>query len=381
LSKRNQSGQQKSKVTLHRNDPLRTVDNTTLQSRGTKYITWRDFIAGPDQRRAPMSNMVDPVFDSALPSTIEGLILARRIAEATTVVQQALARLPVSASLLVEESRVFLATRDLGPALMSAERALAIDPRYVLAYVSRAAALRELRRFAEARESLQTGIELDSREPMLAVETGRIVQCEHRLVDALSNFDHALSLDANARPAWIGRIECLLSLRRFAEAEAAARAAIERRPEEPTFFVELGDVYARQRRYDEALAPYERALQIDPDHNWALSSRLIVLRQLRRFPEAEAAAQAAIEHRPGEPQLLVGLGQVYGDQYRYDEALAQYDRALQIDPDHDWALSSRLSVLRQLRRFPEAEAAAQAAVERRPYECRRSRNSPGVTIT
>jgi tetratricopeptide (TPR) repeat protein len=74
-------------------------------------------------------------------------------------------------------------------------------------------------------------------------------------------------------------------------------------------------VYARQRRFDEALASYDRALAVRPDHAEALKNRGNTLQELKRF----------------------------------DEALASYDRALVVRPDDAEALNSRGNTLKELK--------------------------------
>jgi tetratricopeptide (TPR) repeat protein len=154
----------------------------------------------------------------------------------------------------------------------------------------------------------------------------------------------------------------------FAEAEAAARTAIDTLPYEPDLLVELGWVHGDQANYDEALTWFDKALQIHPRNKTALQWRVTALRRLRRFAEAEAAARTAIDTLPHEPDLLVELGWVHGDQANYDEALTWFDKALQIDPRNKTALQWRVTALRRLRRFAEAEAAARTAIDTLPHE-------------
>src|SRR5262249_57335588 len=66
-------------------------------------------------------------------------------------------------------------------------------------------------------------------------------------------------------------------------------------------------INARQHRFDEALASYDRALAVRPDFAEALSNRGVTLQELKRF----------------------------------DEALASYERARDAPPDHSEAPGNR----------------------------------------
>jgi tetratricopeptide (TPR) repeat protein len=84
-------------------------------------------------------------------------------------------------------------------------------------------------------------------------------------------------------------------------------------------FCRRGDALRALKRLDEALASYEEALAIEPDHVEALGSRGNVLSELKRL----------------------------------EEALVSYDRALAVRPDYVEALGNRADILAALKRFEE----------------------------
>jgi tetratricopeptide (TPR) repeat protein len=57
------------------------------------------------------------------------------------------------------------------------------------------------------------------------------------------------------------------------------------------------------RRFDEALASYDRALAMRPDYAEALFNRGITLQELKRFEEALASHDCALALRPIQPRL------------------------------------------------------------------------------
>src|SRR5262249_36310679 len=59
----------------------------------------------------------------------------------------------------------------------------------------------------------------------------------------------------------------------------------------------LAVISTQQRRFDEALASYDRALALQPDDADALNNRGNVLRQLQRFDEALASYDRALAAR------------------------------------------------------------------------------------
>jgi tetratricopeptide (TPR) repeat protein len=123
----------------------------------------------------------------------------------------------------------------------------------------------------------------------------------------------------------------------------------------------------RERNAPDALAGYDRLLELDPDSFMAHNNRGLLLSKLGRRREADAsfaralelkpgnphvrfnqlmmrpdgaAAEArecclrALEERPDDPDIMTNLAIVLQFSGRYDEAKAQYERVLSIAPDH-----------------------------------------------
>ncbi|MFQ5899870.1 MAG: tetratricopeptide repeat protein, partial [Candidatus Methylomirabilia bacterium] len=58
--------------------------------------------------------------------------------------------------------------------------------------------------------------------------------------------------------------------------------------------------------------------------------------------------------------------ETYRQMSRYEEALADFTRGLELDPDHDWTLARRGEVYRQMGRYEEALADLTRATELNP---------------
>jgi tetratricopeptide (TPR) repeat protein len=306
---------------------------------------------------------IDPRNSTALEWRVTALRSLRRFKEAESSARAAIDTLPHEPDLLVERGWVHGDQDNYGAALEWFNKALKIDDRHAWALRSRINILRRLRRFKEAESAARAAIDTLPHEPALPVQLGFVYNDQADYEAALEWFNKALQIDPRNSTALNLRVTALRSLRRFKEAESAARAAIDTLPHEPALPVQLGFVCNDQADYEAALEWFNKALQIDPRNSTALEWRVTALRRLRRFEEAESAARAAIDTLPHEPALLVGLGWVHGDQANYKAALEWFNKALKIDDRHAWALRSRINILRRLRRFNEAESAARAAID------------------
>jgi tetratricopeptide (TPR) repeat protein len=116
-------------------------------------------------------------------------------------------------------------------------------------------------------------------------------------------------------------------------------------------------------RYDEALADFTRAIELDPEDAGAIVSRGETYRAMERYDEALADFTRAIELDPEDAGAIASRGETYRLMGRYDEALADLARAIELDPTSDWAIGSRGQTYRLMGRHDEALADLTRAIE------------------
>ena len=309
---------------------------------------------------------IDPRNSQALRSRMNFLRWARRFSEAEEAAAEAIERRPDDPDVHTTAAEVASSQDHYDEAISRVERALAIDPRDSQALRSRIGFLLTARRFEEAEQAAAEAIERRPDDPDVHTTAAWVASSQDHYDEAIGRVERALAIDPGDSQALRGRIDFLLTARRFEEAEQAAAEAIERRPDDPDVHTAAAWVASDQDREDEAVSRVERALAIDPGNSQALRSRMDFLRWARRFSEAEEAAAEAIGRRPDDPDVHTTAAEVASDQDREDEAISRVERALAIDPRNSWALRSRMNFLRWARRFSEAEEAAAEAIERRP---------------
>ncbi len=155
--------------------------------------------------------------------------------------------------------------------------------------------------------------------------------------------------------------------RRFDEALASYDRAVALRPDHAEALCNRGATLHELKRFDEALASYDRALALRSNYAEALCNRGATLHELKRFDDALASYDRALALRPDcAGAALFNRGNALRQLKRFDEALANYDRALALQPDHVEALYNRGNALHELQRFDEALASYDRALARRP---------------
>jgi tetratricopeptide (TPR) repeat protein len=118
---------------------------------------------------------------------------------------------------------------------------------------------------------------------------------------------------------------------------------------EPSFSVELlafiyfvrGRVHSALEKYEEALADFSRALELNPEEAAYYSNRSKAYFQLEKYEEALADYSRAIELNPEEADYYSDRGRAYRQLKKYEEALVDFNRALELDPELEWAYARR----------------------------------------
>ncbi len=146
----------------------------------------------------------------------------------------------------------------------------------------------------------------------------------------------------------------LRDLGRYQDALASYDRALELKPDEAKAFYQRGNTLLKLKRPGDALASYERALKLKPDYADALYNCGVALQSLKQPQEALAHYDRALQLKPDDAQALNNRGNALLDLRRPDEALISYDRALSFKPDYLEALHNRGLALLELKRPEDA---------------------------
>jgi Flp pilus assembly protein TadD len=143
--------------------------------------------------------------------------------------------------------------------------------------------------------------------------------------------------------------------RAFEQREAAYRAN------------NIGAALLEQYKAKEAVESFTRALELKPD---LLVARINLSIALYYLPDADGAkreAEKALTQDSNAPQPHYILGLIARAQSRFDEAIGEFQKVLQIDPDDVGANINVGQIFAQQKKYPEASAAFRKAIDAEPY--------------
>jgi protein O-mannosyl-transferase len=128
----------------------------------------------------------------------------------------------------------------------------------------------------------------------------------------------------------------------------------------------LGLALDHKGRVDEAIAQYQKALEINADNAEVHNNLGMDLMEKGKADEAIAHFQEALQIKPDFAEAHFNLGNTLREKGRMDEAITHYQKALQINPDYLAAHNNLGNLLRQTGRMDEAITHFQRALAINP---------------
>jgi predicted O-linked N-acetylglucosamine transferase (SPINDLY family) len=221
-------------------------------------------------------------------------------------------------------------------AAMSAERALALQPRHFEAMVGKGLAHLELRHFEVAETAFNAALTIKPDMAELLAHRGRLHLLLGRRAQAEADFDAAVALEPSLELAWRGKAQVSMLTGSVAQAIVACKKVLEQNPTSEVGLTLLGACLGRLGDIAAAIQHFDRALEIKPDYDEAITKKIFYQDFL---PDADFAAQQATRRywwnavgskfprrrlaaRPLDPLKRIVIGYVSSDFRTHSAAFA-----------------------------------------------------------
>lgn len=227
----------------------------------------------------------------------------------------------------------------------------------------------QLDRHEEAVAALEKAIELN---PLDAVSWNGLGNVYHKLGrcnEAIATYQKAIEFTPNCAYPWIGLGDVFASSERIEEAVAAYQKAVEINQRLIHPWISLGNIFEKQKRSQDALRAYQNAFEIDPNNAQLWNEQGNVYLNAGAYDEAINAYRKAIEldHRFGLPYGNLALA--YSHKGKHTEAIPLYQKSIELfssNRDKASAWHRLGNTYQQLQDYDNAIAAYQRAVELDP---------------
>lgn len=290
-----------------------------------------------------------------------------RTSDAQSAFERAIERAPAAAEIRVGVARGCLAAGWTDRAIEVLQQTITLAPDVPQVHNALASALERKGDRTAAEASYQRALRLDPKNRFARRRLFRLALDAEDYGRARAEVD-ALLDDSPGVPEHLF-LAGLLAARegkrdearkRYGDAIAAAKGNY------PEAYLNLGLLEKRAKKYDAAVAAYDKAIELRPRYREAINNLGLAQKAAGKLAQAEATFRRALKVDAGYAGAWLNLGQTLSAQERYPEAIEAFDKALEARPGYKSARLDLAVTLRKAGRVDEAVKTYRALVGEHP---------------
>jgi tetratricopeptide (TPR) repeat protein len=201
-----------------------------------------------------------------------------------------------------------------------------------------------------------TAIEKNPQDSEAWRNKGTILHRQGKFDEAIMAYDMAIKINPQDANAWGHKGTVLDDLGKSDQAIKAYDKAIEINPQDADAWSNKGLNLYYQSNYDEAMHAIDMAIRINPQHASAWNNKGGILTGQGKYSEGIEAFDKAIEIDPKNANYWNSKCAALCGQNKYVEALNAVDEAIELDPNFENAQAAKRSILRKLGNFKTEDA-------------------------
>ena len=117
-------------------------------------------------------------------------------------------------------------------------------------------------------------------------------------------------------------------------AEKGYKEALELEPKNPLFYIEIGKIKLRLKKFDEARESFNKALQLVPNLSMAKIQLALLLEEEGKIKEAILNFENLASEFPENSEIYFHLGRLYYNQEEIEKAIEKFQQAILLFPDY-----------------------------------------------
>lgn len=200
----------------------------------------------------------------------------------------------------------------------------------------------------EARTTLDALVAKDPNNGEAVHVQGIMAYQARNYEDALKYMEKSITLDP--KPSFYSNLgNVYADLRQFAKAKATYQNALRLDPSLTAVYGNIGNMYRAQNNPEQAIFQYLKGLRIDPKNVEIHLHMASLFFDLKRYPQAIESYHKALEIAPNRLEALNNLGSIYHQQGNAEQAITYYEKAIGIAPDFVAGLFNLANLKREQR--------------------------------
>lgn len=233
-------------------------------------------------------------------------------------------------AILVCRGRAFTGLKKFDSALADFNLAIKEDPKFALAFISRADAYLCMADDDKALSDLEEALSLDPKQPRAYFLRARYYKHKNKNELALKDFNTAISLDASFLDKEYGpELQSEKDLRDH----FARSLKLGKKKELGAQLIERGLAHERSGEYLDAIREFTDAISDTPDSLEAYKWRASVYMHMAAFQNAIDDLNRAIAISPNDPNLRAERAKAHLENGQSDKAIEDYSKAIELSKD------------------------------------------------
>jgi tetratricopeptide (TPR) repeat protein len=243
------------------------------------------------------------------------------------------------------------------------DSAVRLNERFSLAYSLLGEIYQQMQDYEKSAVAYEKATQLNPWSFRDFFSLGRVYQVVKKFAQAVKAYARACELAPNHLDAHINAAKCYYEIGDYNEsliygkrAEQIAPDADEVRGVLSDIYASQGDIYESKKDYEQAIASYKRAMEIDSNDPKIMISLAVCYLRTGRESVAKELLISATQIEPDNNVAYQYLGYCYLRLDDVDRATASYSRAIEIN-DKDWQAHRGLGVAYMLRAINDEDDA------------------------
>ncbi len=255
-------------------------------------------------------------------------------------------------------------------ALEAYEKAIALEPNNLKAINNKGKVLYKQGKFKKAIAVHQQALKIDKNDAEALSSLGSLYLSLNQLNKAIESFERAEKLQPDNPTIWLQKGIVLNSLGRTEEAQNFYQETLKIYDElitknnNPSVWTDRGFVLMQLQDFSDAFSSYEHALLLNPNFYEALLGKANALVGLKKYSQALEIFNRTLEMHTKDEQVWYDRGNLLTQAFKeHQQAIASFDRAIQLNPNFYPAWLGKGLALMSLKRYPDSLEALDRAKE------------------
>jgi tetratricopeptide (TPR) repeat protein len=258
----------------------------------------------------------------------------------------------------------FYRVREIGKAIENYERAIALDPELVEAYLGLGRIyLVETQEFDKSLEMYETARNIAPDDPFTRTSLAYAHSVMGNYQESVNEYVEAVRLKDDDPNIFLNLGYAYEKMTMDLAALNAYRRASELAPNDPRAMQQLAHIYYRAGLYDQSIAAYEKVRGFGAPSQYTLKTLGFLYMKMGKLDDAETLFLTVLQKEPGDFGSRANLASVYRSKGDFAAAVEQYEALVETQPNNPDFLGALADAYNDVGRYDSAIATAQRMLQ------------------